>query len=330
MKNLLLLLFVPFFAFAQDGPYYFTNNNVQREYYLHIPDNLPANSPLVFVLHGWGGSGEGIMNTSEFNILSDQNEFAVCYPTAMINGGDGNVGLTAWNLEGMVDVEFIESLTDSLQQEYQFDVNRVFATGFSYGAEMVYHLAQCQTTNLFAGIAPVGGTMWPDLSACSPTITTSVFILHGTNDNEFNYDGGYYTGVGIYYSVDEIVSFWVGFNNCIFSTQFSLDDANNDNNYTVVSKYQSAIGQEVWLYKVNNGYHEWFNVQPSGSDDFWASQEIWNFFEQISTSDVLISEVQKSEKVLLKTIDVLGRESKYGFLINVFNDGSTERKVVLK
>tara|TARA_B100000795_G_scaffold115378_1_gene85712 strand:- start:14805 stop:14987 length:183 start_codon:yes stop_codon:yes gene_type:complete len=55
-----------------------------------------------------------------------------------------------------------------------------------------------------------------------------------------------------------------------------------------------------------------------------ASQEILNFFDQISISDVLISQVQKSEKVLLKTIDVLGRESKYGFIINIFNNGSRE------
>ena len=174
---------------------------------MHIPDNSPSNSTLVFVLHGWGVSSEGIINILEFNVLSDQNEFAVCYPRAMINGGDGNIGLTAWNLAGMVDVEFIESLTMFLQQEFQFDVTRVFAIRFSYGTEMVYHLAQYQTTNLFSAINPFGGAMLPHFSECSPTFRTSVFILHGTNDNEFNYDGGYYSGVGIYYSVDEMLSF---------------------------------------------------------------------------------------------------------------------------
>ena len=128
------------------------------------------------MLHVWGVSSEGIINIIEFNVLSDQNEFAVCYPRAMINGGDGNIGLTAWNLAGMVDVEFIESLTMFLQQEFQFDVTRVFAIGFSYSTEMVYHLAQYQTTNLFAAINPFGGAMWSDLSECSPTFRTSVFF----------------------------------------------------------------------------------------------------------------------------------------------------------
>ena len=64
-------------GFSQDGPFYFTHNNIQREFYLHIPNNLPSNSPIVYVLHGWGGNGGQIMSNTAFNILSDQNNFAV-------------------------------------------------------------------------------------------------------------------------------------------------------------------------------------------------------------------------------------------------------------
>jgi poly(3-hydroxybutyrate) depolymerase len=85
MKKLLLLLTcLPLIGFSQDGPFYFLDNNIQREFYLHIPANLPANSPIVFVLHEWGGSASGIMYYSDFNTLSDQNNFAVCYPKALI------------------------------------------------------------------------------------------------------------------------------------------------------------------------------------------------------------------------------------------------------
>ena len=81
MKKLLLILFIsPLFVSGQDGPFYFTHNNIQRDFYFHIPNNLPANSPIVYVLHGCGGSGSSIMSTTVFNILSDQNNFPVCYP----------------------------------------------------------------------------------------------------------------------------------------------------------------------------------------------------------------------------------------------------------
>ena len=81
MKKLLLILFIsPLFVSGQDGPFYFMHNNIQRDFYFHIPNNLPANSPIVYVLHGLGGSGSSIVSTTAFNILSDQNNFAVCYP----------------------------------------------------------------------------------------------------------------------------------------------------------------------------------------------------------------------------------------------------------
>ena len=95
MKKLaIVLVCLPFFIFGQNGPFFITHDNIQREYYLHIPTNLPVNSPIVYVLHGWGGSGDEIMSYTEFNLLSDQYNFAVCYPTALIDGDGGSSGLT--------------------------------------------------------------------------------------------------------------------------------------------------------------------------------------------------------------------------------------------
>ncbi|NQZ78317.1 MAG: hypothetical protein HRT61_19750, partial [Ekhidna sp.] len=37
-------------------------DGVARSYTLHVPNNLPANAPLVFVLHGFGGTPADISN----------------------------------------------------------------------------------------------------------------------------------------------------------------------------------------------------------------------------------------------------------------------------
>ena len=337
MRKLLLILFIsPLFVSGQDGPFYFTHNNIQREFYFHIPNNLPANSPIVYVLHGWGGSGSSIMSTTAFNILSDQNNFAVCYPTGLI----GSSGMTEWDAEGFSDIDFIKELNDSLWSVYQFDLNRVFATGFSYGAEMSYHLANCQNTNIFAAIAPLGGGMWDFINngwpiICSPTINISVFVLNGTNDNEFNYNGGYYPGLGNYLSVDSIVSFWTDYNSCIVNNSYTLPDINNDNIFTEVTKYNNInTGDKVWLYKVNNGLHEWFDVGPWGNDDFWASEEIWNFFSQVGSNTTSLND-QKDvfNRRLLKTINVLGQEiqsSSNKLLFYIYDDGLVEKKISLE
>ena len=334
-KLLLIFLFIPFIGFGQDGPFYLTHNNIQREFYLHIPNNLPSNSPIVYVLHGWGGNGEQIMSNTAFNILSDQNNFAVCYPTALIDGDNGTSGLTSWNCSGLSDVNFIHALNDSLQLQYQFDENRIFATGFSYGGDMSFHLARCQSSNIFDAIAPLAGTIFDYMNICSPSTNISVLVLHGTNDNVINYNGGNFPNYGPYMSSTNIVNDWVSHNSCSLDTSYSLLDINNDNNITDVTKYQNMnTGDKVWFYTVNNGLHAWFDVAPWGNDDFWASEEIWNFFSQVGTNTTSLNNQENlAEKDLSKIINTLGQEIQYSLdnlLFYIYDDGTVEKKIILE
>ena len=334
-KLLLLLLCVPLIGFSQDGPFYFTHNNIQREFYLHIPNNLPSNSPIVYVFHGWGGNGGQIMSNTAFNILSDQNNFAVCYPTALIDGDNGTSGLTSWNCSGLSDVNFIHALNDSLQIQYQFDENRIFATGFSYGGDISFHLARCQGSNIFDAIAPLAGTVFDYMNVCTPSTNISVLVLHGTNDNVINYYGGSFPNYGPYMSAPNIVNDWVSHNSCSLDTSYSLLDINNDNNITDVIKYQNMnTGDKVWFYTVNNGLHAWFDVSPWGNDDFWASEEIWNFFSQVETNTTSLNNQENlAEKSLSKIINTLGQEIQSSLdhlLFYIYNDGTVEKKIIIE
>ena len=336
MKKLLLtLLCLPMIGFGQDGPFYFTDNNIQREFYLHIPNNLPANSPIVYVFHGWGGNGGQIMSSTAFNILSDQNNFAVCYPTALIDGDNGTSGLTSWNCSGLSDVDFIHALNDSLQNQYQFDENRIFATGFSYGGDISFHLARCQNSNIFDAIAPLAGTIFDYMNICLPSSHISVLVLHGTNDNVINFNGGNFPNYGPYMSAPDIVTNWVNYNSCSLDTSYSLLDINNDNNITDVTKYQNInTGDKVWFYKVNNGLHTWFDVAPWGNDDFWASEEIWNFFSEVGTNTTSLNNKDNlKENNPSKIINTLGQETQSSLdrlLFYMYDDGTVEKRIVIE
>ena len=337
MKKLLLLSFIfPLLICGQDGPFYFTHNNIQREYYLHIPNNLPANSPIVYVFHGWGGDGNGMMNYTAFNSLSDQFNFAVCYPTALIDGDGGNSGLTSWNTNGLSDVDFIHALNDALLIQHLFDEDRIFATGFSYGAEMCFHLSRCQNSNVIDAIAPLAGSIFNYMNICTPSTNISTLVLHGTNDNVINYNGGYFPNYGPYMSASDIVSDLVIYNSCILDTSYSLFDLNNDNNLTDVIKYHNlSTGTKIWFYTVNNGSHSWFDVAPWGVDDFWASEEIWNFFSQIGSTTTSVNNTNHiiNDRYLVKIIDLLGRESneiKNQPLLYMYSDGTVEKKIILE
>lgn len=336
MNKLFLLLFIfPLSICAQDGPFYYTHDNIQREYYLHIPNNLPVNSPVVYVLHGWGGEGGEMMTYTGFNFLSDQYNFAVCYPTAMVDGDGGNSGLSSWNTNGLSDVNFIHALNDTLQNQYLFDDNKIFATGFSYGAEMCFHLSRCQNSNVIDAIAPLAGSIFDYMNICTPSTNISTLVLHGTNDNVVNYNGGYFPNYGPYMSADDIVSDLVLHNSCILDTSYSLSDLNNDNNVTDVIKYHNhSEGTKVWFYTVNNGSHTWFDTAPFGIDDFWASEEIWNFFNQIG--NVTNSNNQNhtiKDRSLIRIIDPLGRETKRTKnqpLFYLFDDGRAEKRIIIE
>lgn len=51
----------------------------QRVYYLHLPENLVPNAPLVFTLHGYGGDAKSMIEQAKMNAVADKNGFAVCY-----------------------------------------------------------------------------------------------------------------------------------------------------------------------------------------------------------------------------------------------------------
>src|SRR5579883_83111 len=53
-----------------------------RTYHVHVPPGLDAARPLplVFVLHGGGGSGLQMERFSRFSALSDREGFIACYP----------------------------------------------------------------------------------------------------------------------------------------------------------------------------------------------------------------------------------------------------------
>lgn len=62
----------------------FDHNGTERTYYLHIPDNLPANAPLVLYLHGYHGDATVYKNHG-FDNIADANGFAVVYPQGLID-----------------------------------------------------------------------------------------------------------------------------------------------------------------------------------------------------------------------------------------------------
>src|SRR5262249_28509332 len=88
---------------------------------------------------------------------------------------------------GADDVGFLNAVLDDVSRRFPVDPRRVYATGFSNGAGMVFRLAAASSER-FAAIAPVAGLCPfapPRLAAPMPTL----YII-GTHDPLLPLEGG--------------------------------------------------------------------------------------------------------------------------------------------
>ncbi|MBU0496963.1 MAG: prolyl oligopeptidase family serine peptidase [Candidatus Thermoplasmatota archaeon] len=277
------------------------HDNLTRTFLLHIPLTIPTNSslPLVFVLHGGGGTGDGMersLTLGGFNTLADQNQFLVVYPDGIDknwNDGRTNISSTA-HQNNIDDIGFFKAMIENLSTEFSIDQKRIYVTGMSNGAMMSFRLA-VELPDLFAAAAPVGGAFPTDLpSLHNTTSTISLCMISGTNDPLVPWDGGT-VGTkrnprGTVFSVQESIEYWVTHNNCNSTPKRSKLPNKDLLDFTRVYQdiYQNGSNQtEVILYTIQGGGHTW----PGGYQyfpkiligrtcrDIDANTVIWEFFQ---------------------------------------------------
>ncbi|MBI3782558.1 MAG: hypothetical protein HY270_04065 [Deltaproteobacteria bacterium] len=158
-------------------------DGASRDYILDVPDNVQAHTavPLLFDFHGFGHSGEGVWQVSEFKGLAEQERFITVYPEGLsvhLLNRDG-AGWEIFKNDGNRDLAFVKSMLDHIANTYCIDLNRIYATGFSNGA-FLSNLLGCTMSDTFAAIAPVSGGAIT--TACAPPRSVPVIIHHGRND----------------------------------------------------------------------------------------------------------------------------------------------------
>jgi polyhydroxybutyrate depolymerase len=143
-----------------------THGELDRSYLLHVP-SAPGPLPLVMMLHGAGGSADFAADETGWSALADQEGFAVVYPEGLAaRPGKAPKFLTnpqEWT-DGSGrgkrdDVGFMTTVLDDVAQRVPLDPRRVYVTGFSNGAGMVFRFAT-ERADRIAAIGPVAGHCW--------------------------------------------------------------------------------------------------------------------------------------------------------------------------
>lgn len=261
----------------------------ERSYILYVPTSLNWNQPpaLVFVFHGGTGNAQNAIQMTGFHQVADQHGFLVAYPNGTGRLSDDK--LLTWNAgnccgyayeKKVDDVGFVRAIVTDLETLINLDPKRIYATGMSNGA-LLSHRLGCEASDLFAGIAPVAGTL--NTIPCNPSHPISVIMFHGTEDQHILYNGGAGPQPRLsvdFTSVQDSVEFWTAFNNCASQPQLTTFD---DIQHQIWSG--CAASTSVELYTIIGGGHAWPGGRSSGRPDadqptksISASDLIWKFF----------------------------------------------------
>lgn len=150
----------------------FGDNPGNMQMYVYVPDTHTAKPPIVLAMHGCGGSGPAFYSGSEFASLADRYGFIVIYPTATQSAGFGNCFDTwsdaAKHRGGGSDPVSLISMINYVEQHYNGDAERVFATGSSSGGMMTDEMLA-----LYLTCSRRARPSWAFRSGASPTRPTT-------------------------------------------------------------------------------------------------------------------------------------------------------------
>lgn len=238
---------------------------LERRFLVHVPATVEARPGAILVLHGGRGTGEGIMETSGMNAAADEGGFLAVYPEAAGEGARWNSG-TAVSAGGPDDIAYLRAVIAMLQNDYNLDPARVFATGISSGGSMLYGIA-CQAPDLVGAIAPVASNLSEgQRAACAPGGGTPIMMFSGTADPLMTFTGGPATlqignqpenaGTDPLMSAPDTLAFWAGVNGCGPASETELRDSSNDG--TTVTEISHDCGANATtMYRINGGGHAW-------------------------------------------------------------------------
>lgn len=278
-------------AYAQEM--HIIHDGVKRHYLIDLPKNYKnaKKFPVIFVLHGGGGSGKKAKEMTGFYRKAGLNQAIIVYPS-----GTGKFStlenLKTWNAnhcchyamkEKINDVEFIDKLIDELIANQNADPEKIYVTGMSNGG-MMANIIGTELSAKVSAIAIVAGGMFGDEKV--PDFPVSALIIHGLLDESVPVNGGLGEGRGAHTWDGTPIKplkyqgqFWSKVNNCKSDSKVTLQ-----NTKITVSEYDCPEGKIVKEILVHNGRHSWpggekgarFGSEPS--NDLNATDVIWDFF----------------------------------------------------
>lgn len=254
-----------------------------RVFHFNKPQQATKNYDLVFVLHGSGGNGKGMMPPAlTLEKESGKEHFILVYPDGYKKYWNEcrKSATSAANQEDVNEQAFFEGMHGYFTKKYQVNDRHFFAMGLSGGGHMAYKLALTMPNKCKAISAVVANLPdTPNLDCVESKVPVAVMIINGTNDSVNPYAGGEMVVNGSSYgavrSTDRSFQYWAGLAGYTGKpVVVALPDPDTSNKQTITRfTFKEKDKPEVTLLKVTGGEHAF----PKDTDGFIES---WKFFKR--------------------------------------------------
>jgi len=257
-------------CYSNTNPQTIVHDGINREYILYIPNSYDGTSavPLMLNFHGFGGSASDYMSYADMRAEAESDTFILVYPQGSCLEGSSHWNpcpVGGDNKSTADDIGFVESMTNEISSQYNVDMDRIYAVGYSNGGMMAYGLANYKS-DLIAAVASVSGVMLDCTGSTSHPMP--VLDLHGTSDQVIPYNGS-----NDYRSVQSVLDHWINFNNTTTNPTVTSDQSGGMTiEHYVYDQGDSSVSVEH--YKYIGGEHVWFSSTFQGQN---TSELVWNF-----------------------------------------------------
>lgn len=294
-----------------------TVDNIEREYFVHVPTSYNGDKavPLVFMLHGTSGDGETFYNAYGWTELADEEGFLAVFPSSgryKIVDEEGNKTTTKWNtppdaewtfqpgVTGYNDIKFLRQVVDEMKGNYNIDKKRIYLNGFSNGGQMASKCA-VEMSDILAAVASNAGSFSIDTTYVPKRKLPTLYQV-GNKD----YGPGNEGPEGSLSLLDTLLTTpdveWMRGKHYrishAFQRNFDLQSdfvIEGDTNAAVVATYQPnhpgpGTGYEFKFIFVKGLDHTY----PNGKNHFFdAPRTHWNWMKQYTLEDSTETDGQK-------------------------------------
>lgn len=274
---------IPFAAAAVPTTAQIDIGGVTRSYIIDRPEGTAA-KPTVFLLHGLGGTGQGMMQGTRLPVLGEREGFVSVFPDAIGHrwnffpaGAVPPSYIPLWQAAGSNgapdDESFLRLLIQDLINRHIADPHHIYIAGFSAGGFMSMRMV-CQHSDLFAGVALISSSMPDPVGAqCHPRLPMPFYALKGTADDHVPYNGGLVLDHSVtVWSADQLTQFFRTLDGCGAGSPITVPGQNPQRES--FTRWACMHGPVV-LGTVQGGQHILYPIPPAGPT-------LWHFFAPLS------------------------------------------------